>query len=245
MTIEEAASPLRRTRPVGTPPLLYGSGVNGKYRFRFRHRHIAEHLAPLIRDRAAGAAKLDLLLRGIASLPEHAGRRQVGIVLPHYSYEDLHDLVRHGDRYGGAGSQPDYSAEVRRAKRKWVGEQIEKLEALKLIRREKLGGRPRLLVLSDDGAENPLDDPTGKGGELYITVHGTLFSTGTIRDWGAPELKLLPCGDDRRGLRQGTGGSRRRIAPAGSLVPNSRPVCGSAASEARGPYPYPVLCGDA
>ena len=64
MTIEEAASPLRRTRPVGTPPLLYGSGVNGKYRFRVRHRHIAEHLAPLIREPGRGRREARPLVAG-------------------------------------------------------------------------------------------------------------------------------------------------------------------------------------
>ena len=79
----------------------------------------------------------------------------------------------------------------------------------------KLGGRPRLLVLSDDGAENPLDDPTGKGGELDITVHGTLFSTGTIRDWGAPELSFYLAAMIGEGFDRGRVRSRRRIAPAG------------------------------
>ena len=38
--------------------LRYGRGVVGKHRFRVRERHVAEHLAPLISDKAAGAAKL-------------------------------------------------------------------------------------------------------------------------------------------------------------------------------------------
>jgi len=181
----------QKTKAPGHQALLYGRGVKGKFRFRVRHRHIAEHLAPLIANKGIGAAKLDLLLRGIALQPEHVGRRglgAVGLVLSEYSYEDLHDLVRNPDRFGPAFDQVEYPPQARRSKRKWVGEQLERLEELELVRRTDVRGRPEVFVLSDTGSGDPLDDPTGRQGHQYITVHGTLFSTTVIREWGAPEL---------------------------------------------------------
>ncbi len=168
--------------------LQYGRGVTGKSRFRIRQLHIAQHLAPLIAAKALGAVKLDLVLRGVALPPGYEGRREIGFVLPTYAYEDLHDLVRAPDRYGPAGEEVDYSGASRRAKRKWVGEQVGHLEDMNLIRRTGRGGRPELVVLCDDGSGDPFDDPDGKRGGLYITVHGTLISTGVLRTWGAPEL---------------------------------------------------------
>ena len=98
------------------------------------------------------AAKLDLVLRGAALLPEHAGKHAPGTVLYAYSYERLHDLCRPANTFGDFGSEVDTPAEVVAAKRKWVGEQLRRLEALALIRRvERPGRRPYLIVLRDDG----------------------------------------------------------------------------------------------
>lgn len=88
------------------PRLRYGRAGYGKHEFRVRERHVAEHLIPLIRAKAAGAAKLDLVLRGAALLPEHAGKRTPGTVLRSYTYERLHDLARPADTFG------DYTSEV-------------------------------------------------------------------------------------------------------------------------------------
>ncbi len=142
----------------------------------------------LVATKAVDTAKLDLLLRGVALLPDDAKGRAVGLVLPQYGYEDLHDLVRDPDRYGSVGEEAEYPADVRKAKRKWVGEQLQRLETLNLIRRTGGPGRPDLVVLKDDGSGDPFDAPTGAKRDWYVTVHGSLISTGTLRDWGAPEL---------------------------------------------------------
>jgi hypothetical protein len=97
--------------------------------FRIRETHVARHLAPLIRDRAYGAAKLDLVIRGIALPPGGSGRREPGTVLPRITWEQIHDLARELPE----GAQDRDPAEQRRLKRKWVGNQLRRLEAMKLI----------------------------------------------------------------------------------------------------------------
>lgn len=166
----------------------YGRGVTGKYLFRVREQHVADHLIPMMRSGSAGAAKLDLLLRGVGLYEEHAGKRKVGTVLPFHSYEDLHDLIRKSD----TGSEPlnlDANAKALKLKRKWIGAQLRLLEGRKLIERTKQSGRrPTLRVLCDDGLKKPLDDPDGSPGNSYVTVLGGAFSSRAMAGWGVPEL---------------------------------------------------------
>jgi DNA-binding HxlR family transcriptional regulator len=180
-----ANKPVDGKKPKG---IRLGGGVTGKYLFRIRQQHIADHLIPLMRERAWGAAKLDLLLRCVGLAEEHAGPRPTGFVLPGYSWEKLHNLVR---APGGVGAQPsdlDAPPEVVRLKRKWVGAQLARLEALGLVRRiAKKGRRPELLVLSDSGSGKPLDDP-GAQGDSYVTILGGTIASGNLASWRAPEL---------------------------------------------------------
>lgn len=170
--------------------LRYSGAVIGKHTFRLRERHVAEHLAPLLTSKAPGAVKMDLVLRGIALLPHHAGQRRAGLVLPSISYEDLHDLCRPSAIYMTTIPEDEFSdADTLEKKRKWVGEQLQRLEALNLVRREaQPGDRPLLLVLRDDGSREPLDDPNGWKGNSYVTVSGALIASGRLQVWGAPEL---------------------------------------------------------
>jgi hypothetical protein len=169
--------------------LEYGRGVVGKHRFRVRERHIAHHLIPLIAKRSVGAAKLDLLLRGVALPPDVGERPDPGLVLPRYRYEHLYDLVRAGRRVGAQEPGTEGSTDVLRLKRKWVRGQLLQLERLRLVERiPQPGRRSRLLVRSDDGLGGPFDDPDGSEGNLYITILGSVISSGRLATWGAPEL---------------------------------------------------------
>lgn len=170
--------------------LRYGPDVVGKHQFRVRERHVADHLALLIQGKAPGAAKLDLVLRGVALSPDYSGKRTPGLVLPAYGYSHLFDLTENPDRYGPAVDLLDYPPEAVRAKRKWVGEQLQRLTALKLVKRnDRPGHRPELIVLRDDGSEGTFDDPDGKGqANAYVTITGSIISTGQFRSWGGPEL---------------------------------------------------------
>jgi hypothetical protein len=47
----------------------------GKHVFRVREIHVRDHLVPLLRKNRLGAAKLDLILRGLALNPQHTGKR--------------------------------------------------------------------------------------------------------------------------------------------------------------------------
>jgi hypothetical protein len=171
------------------PQLKLGFRVYGKYLFRVRDRHLAAHLVPLIAARSAGAAKLDLVLRCMALLPVHAGKREPGLVLPQCSWELLHDLSRRSDGLGAVEPGRDPDETVRKQKRKWVGQNLIKLEGLKLVRREKRpGARSKLIVLRDDGTGEPLDDPDGKPGNSYTTILGSVIATRTLANWGASEL---------------------------------------------------------
>jgi hypothetical protein len=167
----------------------YGSRVRGKHEFRIREQHVADHLIPLMKARAIGAAKLDIVLRGVALLEEHAGNREVGLVLPAYSWEQLHDLARTSAGLGPRPADIAASAETVRLKRKWVGEQLARLEELTLVERTmRPGRRPTLLVLSDSGSGAPLDDPDGSPGNRYVRIPGAIIATGTLAGWGTPKL---------------------------------------------------------
>lgn len=173
----------------GAEPLRLGSGVIGKHVFRVRERHLADHLAPLIKKRAAATAKLDLVLRCVALLPRDAGNREDGTVVPRCSWELLHDLARGSGRSGAAEPGIEASPEERKLKRKWVGLQLARLEDLQLLRREERPGRrPRLVVLRDDGSGKPFDDPDGSAGNTYVTILGAVIATRTLARWDAQEL---------------------------------------------------------
>ncbi len=163
--------------------------MTGKRLFRIRERHVAEHLIPLMRSHADGAAKLDILLRGVALQAAHAKRREVGLVLPRYSWEELHDLARPPGGLGDAPPDLDPSGKVVRQKAKWVGQQLARLESMKLVKRElQPGKRPKLLVLRDDGSGAPLDDPDGQEGNTYVTILGAVIASGKLARWGTPAL---------------------------------------------------------
>jgi hypothetical protein len=169
--------------------LIYGRGVIGKHRFRIRERHIAAHLIPLMTKRSLGAAKLDLLLRGIALPPDVGDRPESGIVLQRYRYEHLYDLVNSGRRLGAQEPGTDPSTAVVRLKRKWVREQLLQLEKFNLVKRTpQRGRRSHLRVLSDDGTGASIDDPDGSEGNLYVTVLGSIISSGAFARWGVPEV---------------------------------------------------------
>jgi hypothetical protein len=169
--------------------MRYGGRITGKRLFRVREAHVADHLIPLMRKRAEGAAKLDLVLRGIALQEAHAGARAVGLVLPQHSYEEVHDLARAPVGMGTAPPDLDAARDVVKLKRKWVGEQLARLEQMKLVRREERPGkRPTLIVLKDDGTGEPLDDPDGTPGNTYITILGSVIASGKLAEWGVPAV---------------------------------------------------------
>jgi hypothetical protein len=151
--------------------------LGGRGRIRLRESHVRDNLGPLITAKAVGAAKLDVALRGLAQWSP--GSASHGYLPEAVSWEDLHDLVRDGEFY----------ANNRDLKRKWVGEQLARLEKVRLIDRQPAQGRrPRLLVLSDRGDRSAFDDPGGAPDDSYVTLFGTLYAFGTIRGWGGPEL---------------------------------------------------------
>lgn len=178
----------------------YASGIRGKVSFRVRERYIAESVAPMIRARRVGAVKLDLILRGIALLPAHAGRSEHGHLPRHggrLNYQMLHDFCRH---YACYGRQPPHefedNSDTLEKKRIWVREQLFELEQRHLVMRrtDSRGRRPDIVVLRDLADGEPYDDPTGKddsGG--YITVHGAVISSTNFRRWGAPEVVAYLC----------------------------------------------------
>jgi hypothetical protein len=183
------AKPARRPRPKKPGGIDLGFGIRGKYLFRVRERHLAEHIAPLLRGHATGAAKLDLLLRCIALPPERPGKREVGLVLPSHSWVQLHDLVRGSETIGDGQPELDATPAIRHQKRKWVGEQLQRLEEMDLVRRTlRPGERPLLTVLRDDGSGRPFDDPHGGPGNAYATMLGAIISSGALRAWGTAEL---------------------------------------------------------
>lgn len=177
----------------------YAPGVRGKYVFRVRERYVADVVAPLVGQKRAAAAKLDLALRGLALLPEHAGERSAGWVIHsrgQLSYEALHDLVRSPRRFSVDAPEDEVedSAE-RQQKREWVRRQLQILEDSGLLRRDNKGSgrRPELVVLSDLGDGSDFDDPDGSAGNSYLTVPGALIGTATFREWGGPELAAFYC----------------------------------------------------
>lgn len=175
----------------------YARGVAGKYLFRVREAYVAGPAADLIRSRRVGALKLDLVLRGLALLPEHAGKREPGHLLRHrgrLSYQLLHDLCRNPARFA---QQNTSEAAVFEKKRTWVREQLQVLEARGLVRRSKDHGgrRPDITVLCDRCDGEPFNDPgaTATATDGYLTISGAVISSPLFRDWGAPEVVAYLC----------------------------------------------------
>jgi hypothetical protein len=182
-----------------TKGLEYGPGVVGKRMFRVSERYIADHIAPLIEAHRPDTVKLDLVLRGIALSPEHAGKRDPGIVLRHrgrVDYAALHDLVRDPRRFSLTRPEDDDDDPVERdKKREWVREQLQILEARRLLVRHDLGdGRRQITMLCDLGNGLPFDDPGAKANlRPYVTVLGTVLATSDFRSWGSPEIVGFLC----------------------------------------------------
>jgi len=166
----------------------------GKYLFRIRQAHVAEHYAPLIAQKAIGAVKLDLVLRTIALDEAFAGRRRpIGMVLPIYTYESLHDLAKELPQPRNAQRRLDRQA--RHLKRKWVADQLGKLADLGLVRvTPQPGRRSKIIVLSDRGGGR-LDDPgavadwrAAAPGDRYITIRGGIVASRALSRWSAAEV---------------------------------------------------------
>ena len=179
----------------------YAPGVVGKYLFRVRETYVAGPVADLIRSRRVGALKLDLVLRGIALLPEHARARQPGHVLRHrgrLSYQLLHDLCRDPARFAQqAPHDIEDDAAALEKKRTWVREQLQVLEARQLVQRstDPRGRRPEITVLRDRCDGEPFDDPgaTATATDGYVTISGAVISSQHFRNWGAPEVVAYLC----------------------------------------------------
>jgi hypothetical protein len=190
-----ARQPERSTRtakPRKQPGLRYKQpDLVGKHLFRVREVHVRDHLVPLLSKNRLGAAKLDLILRGLALLPQHTGKRSTpGLVLNRFTYEDLHDLARPANWFGGKSGDPyAYDPDLARLKRKWVGEQLQELEAMKLIRRDpRPGDHPTIVVLRDDGSRKAFDDPDGTPGKTYVSILGGIISSGALAEWNMARL---------------------------------------------------------
>lgn len=166
----------------------YSHDVPGKFHFRVREKHIADTYLPLLASKKVGAVKLDLVLRGVALLPAHAGRRQAGLVLPRISYEDLHDFCRVSTRYLMASPEDEiHDPKVLAAKRNWVGKNLAILERVGAVERgEAHRGRPAIVMRQDHG-DGPFDDPDGSPGNSYVTISGPVLARW-LSVWGAPEV---------------------------------------------------------
>ena len=179
----------------------YAPGVVGKYLFRVREMYVAGPAADLIRSRRVGALKLDLVLRGLALLPEHARNRKPGHVLRHrgwLSYQLLHDLCRDPARFAQQAPHDIEDDPVTlEKKRTWVREQLQVLEARQLVQRstDPTGRRPDITVLRDRCDGEPFDDPgaTATATDGYVTISGAVISSQHFRDWGAPEVVAFLC----------------------------------------------------
>ncbi len=149
------------------------------YRTRVREHYVRDHVVPLINRRAAGAARLDLVLRVLAARPDD--KAEAGRVPGSLSWNQLHDLVRRPDFYQGTSA----------LKRKWISDKLRILEDRGLVRRLDAGTiRPEIVVLRDDGSGQPFDDPTGQGRDSYVTVLGSLVQYGRVASWGGPDLAV-------------------------------------------------------
>ena len=175
-------------KPRASRGVAYGPGVTGKYQFRVRELHVAENYVPLLKAKKLGAVKLDLVLRGVALLPKHAGNREPGLVLPDISYQSLHDICRPPSHFSMRLPEDEIDdRQILRLKRNWVGKQLGVLEQAGALRRVSGNrGRPRIIVQRDHGT-GPFDDPDGTEGNSYITISGPIIAQW-LKFWGTPEV---------------------------------------------------------
>lgn len=190
------AAPTKTDEPKGVE---YAPGVVGKRLFRVSERYVADHVAPLIQGRRWDAAKLDLVLRGLALLPAHAGKRKPGLVLRRngrLDYAALHDLVRDPRRYAETAPEDDDEVAAERAqKREWVRDQLQVLESRRLLIRSDRGDGSRdITMLSDLGNGEPYDDPGAKTvRRSYVTVLANVLIDPRFRAWTSRELVGFYC----------------------------------------------------
>lgn len=198
----------RKTEPNG---LEYAPGIYGKHSFRVSEQYLVDHVAPLIKRGRVGAAKLDLVLRGIALSPAHTGaHRKPGMVLSKrfgIEYVDLHDLVRDPRRFAETAPEDDAEDRIERdRKREWVREQLVVLGGTTpskkgiepehtLLKRDPVGdGRQQITMLCDLGDGKAFDDPGAEGNRRsYITIPGAVLADPQFRQWDAPELVGFYC----------------------------------------------------
>lgn len=147
----------------------------GRWRVRVRDRYVRDVVRPLIEQNAVGVVKLDLVLRGLASLQAETP----GLIPAELAWDDVHDLCR---------DRSQYRASDRKLKRGWVSDKLGRLEDLGLITRRTIPGhRSEITVLSDTGTKEPFDDPGAKG-DQYVTFLGGLAEFGHLGMWSAAEL---------------------------------------------------------
>lgn len=195
----------------------------GSHRFRIRQQLVRDNYAPLIAAKSYGAVKLDLLLRCIALNPADLGaRKQAGIVLRTWSFENLHDLIREEPAARFTDERDDDRA--RHLKRKWVADQLSKLRDRKLLRVEpRPGRRPEIVMLRDDGSQEPFDDPGQAFADEsdpaarapYLTINGGLIGSGEMKTWTAAELAAYSAALTAE-LHHPRGGGRGPIAGHGT-----------------------------
>lgn len=167
--------------PPQKPAVTDWVSMGGAYRVRLRETHVRDNLALLLTRGSFGTVKMDLVLRGLAEPPGPTG--EPGRV-PDLSWSDLHDFCR----------DPDFYSDSTRLKRKWVNEQIRRLEQMVLLTRShRPGASSALTVLRDDRSGLPFDDPTGHGADSYVTTLGSVIEHGRLRTWKGPSLAAYLC----------------------------------------------------
>jgi hypothetical protein len=193
-------SKMSGTQMPGTKGLQYAPGITGKHVFRVSEQYVAEHVAALISRRRPDAVKLDLMLRGLALSPEHAGKRRAGTVLRKQTradYPAFHDLVRESRRFATTRPEEDDNDVAERdKKREWVREQLQVLERRQLLVRDDLGdGRRQIRMLCDLGDGAPFDDPGAvtAAQRPYVTILGNLLISPEFRTWGSAEIVGFLC----------------------------------------------------
>jgi hypothetical protein len=173
---------------------LFAAG--GRARLRVRETYLRDVTAPLLSRGAAGAVKLDLVLRSLGFSDPNCR----GLVPESLSWEQLHDWCRPVENFAETDGA---------LKRKWVSDKLETLESLGcLIRTPRPGTRPRIVMLSDAMNGAALDDPGeavgadddvssaattvadrhGVATDSYVTVLCEGFEYKRFTRWEGPEF---------------------------------------------------------